>query len=210
MTMYDDDVSGDDLVGADDALELLGVSGDDDDDVSGDDLVGDDDDEIGAAVRRIKRGAPLAAAMRKLVARTKWKAKRRTLGRQRAHAIGAGQRQIPLGVDVGAAGIAAAAQATINVETTVALRITDFFVSPGIAEDFNVNSINIGRTNLLASADGVFAGYFDLSNGGQRAPIEFPLLPAGTVASVVVTNLSGANRRFRGAFQGIDLTTKVK
>lgn len=219
-------VSGLDYVGADDPLELLGVSGedyvgdddDDDDDVSGD--VGDDDDdedvagEIGAILRRtarrpVKRSAAatkkIARGVKKLAARNKLLRKKATMGKRAAAAVAGSLPQVFLGVP--ATAVNAGAAAAINGQSGTLLRITDFIVDDDIAGDFQINTMQVGRINLLASGDPIPASMF--RNGVQRPPIEVPKLHPGQQIALNVTNISGAARTFRACFIGSDLSLTV-
>jgi hypothetical protein len=178
-----DDVGGIDIVGADDMLELLDI--------------------VGA-----QEGQQLSFKNVEHFLKRLKSAKAKKLTRKLAMLSKAQQvPQVLLGFDsghAGAAAIAAAAGATITTQPTVDLRITDMIVDATFAADFLITSIDIGRLNLMAGAQGLPATAF--VSGVQRPPIEAPRLPAGTDASVAVTNISGQARRLIGMFVGIDLS----
>jgi hypothetical protein len=112
-----------------------------------------------------------------------------------------------LPVDSGAL-IGAGVTLGMNIVPVSNVRITRFSVSPAIAGSFIVNSILAGRVNLFAGAGSVPADLFAPNSAGP--PIEVPMIQAGTIIQVNVTNFSGAAARFIGAFSTVDLTLKLQ
>lgn len=103
--------------------------------------------------------------------------------------------------------IAAGATLAVNSASGALLRITDLIVSDGIANDFDILSIQVGRLNLLASGDPIPASAFRSSV--QRPPIEVPRLHPGQQITIAVRNNAGAARVWSAMFVGIDLSTRV-
>lgn len=111
-----------------------------------------------------------------------------------------------LGVDsvvVAPAGIPAGAGAAVPFAPVSPVRITNFTVATAIAPLFVINSIQIGRTNLLMNGTAVPADRF--TPDSTRPPFEAPILPASVQGIINVTNISGAPARFLGSFDVIDL-----
>lgn len=122
-------------------------------------------------------------------------------------AAGHAQPQVFLGSNSGAVPIVAGATAVVTSSSGALLRITDLIVSDGIANDFDILSIQVGRLNLLASGDPIPASMFRSSV--QRPPIEVPRLHPGQNISITVRNNAGAARTWSASFVGIDLSTRV-
>lgn len=113
--------------------------------------------------------------------------------------------QIPLGVDSGSTLIAAGASSAIQVQSTVPMRLTDFFIPKSIAPDFVISGIAHSRGTLFASGDPV-PGEFFVATNTQRSAIRVGEIGANTVVTVTVTNVASSDRRFRATFQGYDLS----
>lgn len=111
-----------------------------------------------------------------------------------------------LGVDsavVAPGGVPAAGVAAVPFAPVSPVRITNFTVATAVAPLFLINSIQIGRTNLLMNGTGIPADRF--TPDSTRPPFESPILPASVNGIVNVTNISGAAARFLGSFDVIDL-----
>lgn len=98
----------------------------------------------------------------------------------------------------------ASASANATSEGNVALRPTDLVVRASNAEDFQISQLTIGRTNLLAGSTGIPCAAFNTSV--VRPPISAPVLEAGTVATVGLTNLTAATSRFLAMYTCLDLS----
>jgi hypothetical protein len=192
----DDDYVGDDEVGAD-PLALLEVSG--------------EDPFVGAAPRMAFRRQ---MTRRQAVRPTARSATRPSAQQQAQHLANLTRTEkmpaVPLPVDSlaqAAGGIAAGATLVINVVPLSRVRITNFTISRGIAPNFVINAIQAGRVNLLVGGGSIPADRY--AGDSNRGPLEVPLVEAGTIIQVSVTNISGAASRFLGVFDCLDLTVKV-
>lgn len=113
---------------------------------------------------------------------------------------------IPLGIDSVALIAALTAQA-INVIPTTAVRIVGMSVANSIAPSFIINSILVGRLNLLDSGAAIPAEMY--SGVANDMSLESPAIPAGTIIVVNVTNISGGGLRFLAGFKCVDLSVNV-
>lgn len=179
----------DDFSGADDALDVLGVSG---------------TDYVGATNFRLPGGAALANKLRGAanagmkLANTVSKTRK-----LRQQALAGYIPQIPLGVRSSST-VAAGGTATIAPEPSVPMRLTRFEVAPAISDYFLLTSMRVARLDMLAGSDAIPASAF-LPNA-QHPPLENPILPAGSQVSVGVENIDGAAHSFYATFWGVDLT----
>jgi len=113
--------------------------------------------------------------------------------------------QIQLGVGDSTTKVKAGATISFSPEPSVPLRVTQFTVPGSLAPFFVINSLTIARVNLLAGASAVPAEMF--VPNARHAPLENPILSAGSIAVVSVTNIDANDHLFLAAFTGIDLTT---
>lgn len=206
-----------DSVGAEDALEVLGVGayGQGWPGVGGVDIVGamnmlaSNPNLAGSPM-----GQALARQVQPMLATTPYAYPPQQSFTQQAHAAHTAKQEqlaragslpaIVLGVDSGSTLITAGSSSTIATGPSVPVRITKFTVASSAAPFFNINEISIARLNLLAGSSGVPAENY-IPNA-ETPPIEAPILPAGSQVVVVVENLDGSSHRFRGAFSCLDLT----
>lgn len=184
------------LAGADDALDLLGVGG---------------EDYVGAlptlkmnpAALRLPANARAIANTASNNAANRLAAQVNKNRRIRQLASAGQLPQIPLGVR-SAATVTAGGTETIAPEPSVPMRLTTFQVAKVIMDFFLINSMKVARLDMLAGSDGVPASAF--APDAVHPPIENPILPAGSQVTVIVENVDGADHAFYGNFFGIDLT----
>lgn len=100
--------------------------------------------------------------------------------------------------------VAASTSSTASSEGNVSLRPTDLVVRASNAADFLINSMVVGRVNLLAGSTGIPAEAFNTSV--VRPPISAPELKAGTAASIALLNLTAASSRFLAMYTALDLS----
>lgn len=181
------------VVSGDDPL----VAGDSDDDP----LVGYDEVGAGLVVPRMR--LPQAAAVNRALAKpnTKLAAQRDLMARAAAG------RQPATFLSANFAAIAAGATQAIQIQPANPIRIIDFTVDPTAAPLFDIQSILVGRINLLQSGNAIPASMF-IPNS-NRPPFEAPRLWPGQIMTINVTNVSGAVANFRAAFSVVDLGLNV-
>lgn len=187
-------MSWDDFSGADDALDLLGVSGTD--------YVGAAPFSNMSALAKAQfankasqlKAAAAGGALAAQVGKTR---------KLRQQALAGFIPQIPLGVRSSST-VAAGGTATIAPEPSVPMRLTRFEVAPAIADYFLLTSMRVARLDMLAGSDAIPASSF-LPNA-NHCPIENPILPAGSQVTVGVENIDGAAHSFYAMFWGVDLT----
>lgn len=118
-----------------------------------------------------------------------------------AQKIEALQGEAPMfGLDTGAAGVAAAAQATIVVtpqRRNIPTRIT---LSQNVANAFVIDRLVVGAENLLSTAASISAATFvqDSTAPNFRSPV----MEVGMDFSISVTNVTGAVQRFTATVHG--------
>jgi hypothetical protein len=174
-----------DLVGADDAVDLMGIG----DETGAYDLVG-------AAPRRRLAPAQRAAVQRAAI-------KSAQVQKMQRLALAGKLPQILLGMQSDAA-IGAGLSADVTTEPQVPVRLTSCTIGASIAAFFSIGAFTIARMNLLATSGRVPAEMF-LPNA-ELSPLETPILPAGSQIVMNVTNDDGAAHFFRAGFKALDLT----
>jgi hypothetical protein len=115
------------------------------------------------------------------------------------------QIKLGIGSDPAGAKVKAAASASFSPEGSVPLRITQFTVASSIAPFFVITQLTVARLNLLAGAVAVPAE--DFIPNARHAPLEIPILAAGSQVVVGVTNVDAADHFFFASVTAIDLTS---
>lgn len=101
--------------------------------------------------------------------------------------------------------VKAGASFSFSPEGSVPLRITQLTIASSIAPFFVVTNFTVARLNLLAGNGGVPAENF-IPNA-RHAPLEIPILAAGSQVIVTVTNFDSSDHFFIANLTAIDLTS---
>lgn len=158
------------------------------DQYGGDQLVGDDLEEMFGAAPQDSRALAAKRAQASLLVKdkalTKW-------------------RKIPVGIDSGTTLITAGSQQTITLRPQAIFRPYRLVVSQNIMADFVIDDVKVGSASQFVATGSLPADMF--GPGAVDTELKGDTVQSGFDLIVIVTNTSGASRRFRGGMVGFAL-----